>query len=49
VPPGPECIIEDDGTGTVALPPEGPGCPDGYISPEDVHLMDRGTSASVPG
>jgi hypothetical protein len=33
-----ECVVADDGSGTVSLPP--PGC--GYVSPEDLHMMING-------
>jgi hypothetical protein len=36
-PPGP-CVVVDNGTGTVDLPPE--GC--GYVSPQDLHRMIEG-------
>ena len=35
---GAPCVVPDDGTGTVTLPP--PGC--GYLSPSDVHMIIDG-------
>ncbi len=35
---GDPCVVVDDGTGTVNLPP--PGCP--YLSPQDVHMIING-------
>ncbi len=37
-PPEQICVVEDNGTGTVNLPP--PGC--GYLSPNDLHMMIDG-------
>jgi hypothetical protein len=34
----PDCVVPDDGSGTVQLPPE--GC--GYVSPDDLHRMIDG-------
>jgi hypothetical protein len=39
----PPCIVEDNGTGTVDLPP--PGC--GYVSPEEFHVILDGVPAGT--
>ena len=38
------CIVPDNGTGTAELPPAAPtpGCTDGYLSPDDVHMIIDG-------
>lgn len=41
--PIPPCVVPDDGTGTVTLPP--PGC--GYLSPDDVHVIINGLPAGT--
>ncbi|MDX1387920.1 MAG: hypothetical protein R3344_01940, partial [Acidobacteriota bacterium] len=42
-PPIPPCIVQDNGTGTVDLPP--PGC--GYVSPDDFHVILDGVPAGT--
>ena len=41
--PGEPCVVADDGSGTVQLPP--PGCD--YLSPADVHMIIDGLPAGT--
>jgi len=43
-PAGNPCVVADDGSGTVTLPPE--GCE--YLSPQDVHMIIDGLPVTTP-